>query len=310
LPAELEDRSVATSSPSPPTDEADDRPVASSRASIDPGSVVELDLLRRLAIDTAQHAGEVLGRAAMRLAAGDDLGVSTKSSVTDPVSEADRSAERLIASRLLEARPDDGLVGEEEQDPQESTSGLTWIVDPLDGTVNFLYGAPTWSVSIACVDDRGGLVGVVHDPTRGETFHAVRGGGAWLRGPDGDDRRLRCTAASDLGATLVATGFAYDPAVRAEQAQDLLMLLPRIRDVRRGGSAALDLCWCAAGRVDATLEFGLSPWDWAAGALMVLEAGGRVSHPRRTYVGREIAGVLAGGHAAHDHLAGWLETTR
>lgn len=277
---------------------------------LDPNSEVDLDRLRTLAIETAHEAGTLLGRAAARLAAGGALGVSSKSSATDPVSEADRAAERHIASRLLAARPDDGLLGEEGQDPREGTSGLTWVVDPLDGTVNFLYGNPIWSVSIACTDATGGLVGVVHDPNRGETFHAVRGGGAWLRTADGDDGGIRCTDRSDFGASLVATGFAYEPEIRAAQGEDVAALLPHVRDVRRAGSAALDLCWCAAGRVDAVFEFGLSPWDWAAGALVVEEGGGRVSHLRRIHAGRELPGVIAGGPAAHDHLTSWLETRR
>lgn len=263
--------------------------------------------LRRLAITVAIEAGAMLTNAAARLADGDDLDVRSKSSATDPVSEADRSAEQLIATRLSTARPDDGLVGEEGQGPRTGTSGLTWIVDPLDGTVNFLYGAPTWSVSIACTDASGGLVGVVHDPNRGETFHAVRGGGAWIRGEDGKDLALHCSEVAGLDATLVSTGFAYEPEVRAEQATDVARLLAEVRDIRRGGSAALDLCWTAAGRVDAFLEFALSPWDWAAGALLVEEAGGRVSHTRRRYAGQEHPGVIAGGPVAHDHLAHWLE---
>lgn len=267
-----------------------------------------LDQLRDLAVAVAVEAGTLLRRAAERLASGEDLQISSKSSATDPVSEADRSAERLIATRLLTARPDDGLVGEEGQDPRTGTSGLTWVVDPLDGTVNFLYGSPTWSVSIACVDASGALVGVVHDPSRGETFHAVRGGGAWLRAHG--ERQLRCTSVADLDATLVSTGFGYDRDVRAAQAVDAAALLADVRDIRRAGSAALDLCWTAAGRIDACLEFGLSVWDWAAGALMVTEAGGRVSHPQRRYAGQDLPGVIAGGPAAHDHLTRWLEARR
>jgi myo-inositol-1(or 4)-monophosphatase len=283
-------------------------PAAEDHPVIDPTHrPVDPTELRRLAVAVAVEAGELLMDAASRLAAGGALEVEAKSSATDPVSAADRSAEDLIATRLSAARPDDGLLGEEGQDPRTGTSGLTWVVDPLDGTVNFLYGAPTWSVSIACRDASGGLVGVVHDPNRGETFHAVRGGGAWLRDAAGNDRALRCSEVADLGATLVATGFAYEPPVRAEQAAETAELLAEVRDIRRGGSAALDLCWTAAGRVDAFFEFDLADWDWAAGVLLVQEAGGRVSHHRRHYAGREHPGVIAGGAVAHAQLERWLE---
>jgi myo-inositol-1(or 4)-monophosphatase len=292
-------------SDSVPAPEREDRSVTETSPSPSPADI-DVDRLRDLAIEVAQEAGTLLTHAATQLAAGEDLGISSKSSATDPVSEADRSAERLIATRLLTVRPDDGLLGEEGQDPRTGTSGLTWIVDPLDGTVNFLYGLPTWSVSIGCADASGPLVGVVYDPNRGETFHAVRGGGAWLRTGDGD-RPLRCSEVADLDSTLVSTGFGYERDVRAEQAVDIAALLADVRDIRRAGSAALDLCWTAAGRLDACVEFGLATWDWAAGALMVTEAGGRVSHPRRSYAGHDLPGVIAGGPAAHDHLVRWLE---
>jgi myo-inositol-1(or 4)-monophosphatase len=258
------------------------------------------EALRALGVEVAHEAGALLLDAAQRLAAGDDLDVGVKSSATDPVSAADRASERLIARRLLEARPDDGLVGEEGQAPRASRSGLTWVVDPLDGTVNFLYGIPTWAVSIACVDADGGLVAVVHDPNRDETFVAVRGGGAWL-----GDRRLGVTHVDDLAATLVATGFAYDPAVRVEQGRWAAALLPRVRDIRRSGSAALDLAWVGAGRIDAFLEVGLGVWDWAAGALIVTEAGGLVSHHVRPIGTRVLPEVLASGAGVRDQLAAW-----
>jgi myo-inositol-1(or 4)-monophosphatase len=256
-----------------------------------------------LAVSIAQEAGRTLASFASRRAGGEDIDVSNKSTATDPVSEADRAAERLIATRLETARPDDGLLAEEDQAPRRGTSGLRWVVDPLDGTVNFLYGNPNWCVSIACEDDEGALVGAVHDPTRGETFRAVRGGGAWL-----GERRLRVTEVDDLARTLVATGFAYDVAVRGDWAFDVADLLTHARDVRRGGSAALDLAWTAAGRMDAYLEFGLSPWDWAAGSLLVTEAGGTLTRPVHRLGGQDRSGVLAAGRTAHEALAGWLET--
>jgi myo-inositol-1(or 4)-monophosphatase len=259
------------------------------------------DLLLELASDVARAAGETLRSFAEQRAEGGDLDISSKTSATDPVSEADRAAERLIAARLEAARPDDGLLGEEGQAPRRGSTGLRWVVDPLDGTVNFLYGIPAWCVSIACEDDRGALVGVVHDPNRDETFRASRGGGAWC-----GEHRLAVTGVDDLARTLVATGFAYDPAMRGDWGTEVADLLTHVRDVRRGGSAALDLAWTAAGRFDAYLEFGLAPWDWAAGSLLVSEAGGALSRPHRHLGGQDHVGVLAGGQTAHDGLASWL----
>jgi myo-inositol-1(or 4)-monophosphatase len=265
-------------------------------------SGVDTAALEHLAIDVAREAGALLVGFATRREEGGDLAIDVKSSATDPVSEADRAAERLIAARLTAARPDDGLLGEEDQDPRQGSSGVRWVVDPLDGTVNFLYGRSAWCVSVACEDVDGPLVGVVHHPALDETFHAVRGGGAHL-----DGRALAVSEVDDLGRTLVATGFSYDADVRVDQGHDLADLVPRVRDVRRDGSAALDLAWCAAGRVDAYLEFGLAPWDWAAGALLVAEAGGRWSRHRRQLGGRWLTGLVAGGPAAHDGVAAWLE---
>ncbi|GGI04989.1 inositol monophosphatase family protein [Egicoccus halophilus] len=261
----------------------------------------DLSVLRDLAVDTARAAGDTLRRFADRHAAGDDLGFGTKSTITDPVSEADRAAERLIAERLTAARPDDGLLGEEGQAERRGTSGLRWVVDPLDGTVNFLYGLPAWCVSVACEDDAGSLVGVVHDPNRDETFVAVRGGGATCNG-----RPTEVGSAGTLERTLVATGYAYAVTTRRDWAADVADLLGHVRDVRRGGAAALDLAWTAAGRFDAYLEFGLSPWDWAAGRLLVTESGGTVTTPERVLGGERRTGVLAGGATACDALGAWL----
>lgn len=207
-----------------------------------------------------------------------------KSSETDLVSEADRAAERSIADALRRERPEDGVLGEEGA-AVRAESGRRWLVDPLDGTTNYLYGYPVWSVSVALEDEEGALVGVVHDPVRGETFRATRGGGAELNG--------EAIAARDhdrLETALVATGFGYAPELRGAQAEALARILPRVRDVRRGGSAALDLSWLASGRLDGYFERGLNPWDWAAGRLIVTEAGGAV----RELPG-EPAGLLAAG---------------
>ena len=260
------------------------------------------EALRELAIRVAEEAGGLLLGYAGRLA---ELTVDTKTSATDPVSEADREAELLIARQLTTARPDDGLLGEEDQASKPGTSGLRWVVDPLDGTVNFLYGLPAWCVSVAVEDEQGPLAGAVHHPTARETFHAARGAGAACGGRD-----LRASSAATLDRTLVATGFGYERAVRADQADDAAALLGEIRDLRRCGAAALDLAWTAAGRLDAYVEFGLQPWDWAAGRLLVTEAGGRVSEHERVLGGRAMTGVVAGGPDAHDHLVGWLERRR
>jgi fructose-1,6-bisphosphatase/inositol monophosphatase family enzyme len=197
--------------------------------------------------------------------------VSSKSSATDLVSDADREAERSIRELLASERPDDGLVAEEGS-RADAASGRRWVVDPLDGTINFLYGFPAWAVSVALEDADGAIVGVVHSPIHGETFRAVRGEGAFL-----GERRLQVRDPRPLGQALVATGFSYEPERRAAQADVIRELLPRVRDIRRAGAAALDLAWLAAGRVDAFFERGLHHWDWAAGRLLVEEAGGTVS---------------------------------
>lgn len=215
-----------------------------------------------LAVEVAEAAGSAL-RARV-----DDAGrVVTKSSATDPVSEADEASERLLVEWLRAARPDDAIVGEEGAD-QHGGSGLRWVLDPLDGTVNFLYGRRGWAVSVACADDDGARVGAVCDPLHGETFAAVRGRGAFC-GP----RRLAVTDPVALEQALIGTGFAYDPACRREQGALAARVVARARDVRREGSAALDLCAVAAGRLDGYYEDYIAEWDWAAGALIAAEAG-------------------------------------
>ncbi|CAL9561890.1 inositol monophosphatase family protein [Streptomyces sp. enrichment culture] len=229
----------------------------------DPSDDPLRDELLAVALEAARRAGALLrdGRPA-------DLGVAaTKSSPIDVVTEMDIAAEKLITDHLAKHRPHDGLLGEEGADA-EGTSGIRWVVDPLDGTVNYLYGLPTWAVSIAAERDGEALVGVVEIPTRGETFHAVRGRGAWL-----GERRLRVRPAPPLDQALVATGFNYVTTVRAHQADVAHRLLPLVRDIRRSGSAAVDLADVAAGRLDGYYERGLRPWDRAAGALIAREAG-------------------------------------
>jgi myo-inositol-1(or 4)-monophosphatase len=204
----------------------------------------------------------------------------SKSTPTDPVSEADLAAEAAIRAVLHEHRPGDSILGEEGGATDgsgrgEATDGsgggpapLRWVVDPLDGTVNFLFGIPQFAVSIACEDADGALVGVVLDPVRGECFSAVRGGPALVGGSP-----VTASTQSTLAGALVATGFGYDPDVRARQAAVLASVLPLARDIRRAGAAALDLAWCACGRLDAYYERGVKHWDVAAGSLIAQRAG-------------------------------------
>ncbi|MFJ8669507.1 inositol monophosphatase family protein [Streptomyces sp. NPDC093600] len=218
-----------------------------------------------LALEAARRAGALL-----RDGRPDDLAVArTKSSPIDVVTEMDIAAEKLITGFLGEHRPDDGFLGEEGA-ASPGSSGVRWVIDPLDGTVNYLYGLPTWAVSIAAERDGETVVGVVEAPMRRETYRAVLGGGAYV-----GDRRLVCRPAAPLEQSLISTGFAYVQTVRAHQADVAQRLIPRVRDIRRGGSAAIDLCDVAAGRLDAYYERGLNPWDLAAGDLIAREAGAR-----------------------------------
>lgn len=198
-------------------------------------------------------------------------GVVAKSTSTDLVSDADHEADETILGMIRAERPDDGILSEESGDAETGSTGICWLVDPLDGTTNYLWGYPQWAVSIACQDDHGGLMGVVHDPLRGETFSAVRGGPATLNGLD-----LVLTPSGDLGQALVGSGFGYDAIRRRRQGLRLAGVIPHVRDMRRGGSAALDMAWVACGRLDAYYEFGVNAWDVAAGAVIVVAAGGTV----------------------------------
>ncbi len=194
-------------------------------------------------------------------------GVWTKSGPTDPVSEADVAAERAIRDVLASRRPGDAILGEE--GGASGDGALCWVIDPLDGTVNFLFGVPQFAVSVACQDGHGSLVGVVLDPpVHDECFTATRSGAARLNGAT-----IVASGRDDLATALVATGFGYDSRVRGGQASVLARLLPRVRDIRRAGAAALDLAWCACGRYDAYYERGVKPWDHAAGELLAERAG-------------------------------------
>lgn len=190
-----------------------------------------------------------------------------KSSATDLATEADRASERLIVDGIKKARPDDAVLGEEGSD-HAGTSGLTWIVDPLDGTTNFVYGFGSWSVSIGVADAAGTLAGAVYDPLRDEMFAAARGEGASLNG-----RPLGELIATPLAESLIGTGFSYSAEDRRGQARLIPVVLPRVRDIRRAGAASLDLCYVGAGRLNGYYEAGLHPWDRAAGLLVATEAG-------------------------------------
>jgi myo-inositol-1(or 4)-monophosphatase len=230
------------------------------------------DELLEVAVAAARMAGGLLLE---RARAGRELEVSSKSTPTDLVSEADLAAERAIEGLLAEHRPDDGFVGEEGGSAQ-GTSGLDWVVDPLDGTVNFLFGIPQWCVSVAVRDGHGTLAGAVYDPNRDELFTATRDGAARLSGLAGAVELKgagRREPATELASAMVATGFAYDARVRAAQANVLARAVGEVRDIRRFGSAALDLAWTAAGRFDAYFERTVKPWDIAAGVLICERAG-------------------------------------
>jgi myo-inositol-1(or 4)-monophosphatase len=257
--------------------------------------VSEADALLEVAVEAARMAGALL---AERVRRGVEREVVSKSTPTDLVSEADLAAERAIRELLAERRPDDGFLGEEGEQ-EGGSSGLCWVVDPLDGTVNFLFGIPQWCVSVAVHDDAGGLAGAIYDPNRNELFTATRAGRPRLIGPAGalelsgratPTTASRTDAAADVAAdaserggqggegdelatAMVATGLAYDAGVRAAQAQVLAGLIPQVRDIRRLGSAALDLAWTAAGRYDAYFERSVKPWDVAAGRLICERAG-------------------------------------
>ena len=242
----------------------------------------DAEALLRIAVAAATEAGGLL--ASWR---GDERPeiVQTKSSPTDVVTEMDRRSEALITSRIRTHRPGDTVLGEEGGQTAGGPAGdgddggrpgkVRWIVDPLDGTVNYLYGLRDWAVSIAAEVDGSVVAGVVEVPRHGETFTAVTGQGAWLHRGDAK-LELRCSSGVPLDRALVGTGFGYDPGRRLVQGEVVAALLPCIRDIRRGGSASVDLCSVAAGRLDAFYERGLNYWDFAAGGLIAREAGALV----------------------------------
>lgn len=229
-------------------------------------TVAAPDTLRDLALDIARVVAPEIGRQAGQV----DVSV-TKSTSTDLVTEVDCWSEAQIVNRILDARPDDSILGEEGTSVT-GTSGVRWVVDPIDGTTDFVYGHPGFSVSIGVEVDGNLVAGVIVDPLLGDEFCAAVGHGTTRNG-----KPVRVSNVDELPRTLMATGFSYDPERRRRQAQVLVEVLPRVRDIRRMGGAALDLASVSCGRVDAYFERGLNPWDCAAGAVLVTEAGGRVT---------------------------------
>ncbi len=208
---------------------------------------------------------------------------TAKSTPTDMVTEVDAAAEKLIVGLLRRRRPDDGVLGEEGAATQGST-GVTWVIDPIDGTTNYLYRGAAFCVSVAAVDAAGSVVGAIYDPQRDELFTGIRGVGATRNG-----QPIRVAQVTDLGQALVATGFAYDADRRRRQAEVLVQVIDKVRDIRRSGSAAIDWCSLACGRVDAIYERGQQPWDHAAGALIAKEAGAVVGDLRGGVPSAEMA---------------------
>jgi myo-inositol-1(or 4)-monophosphatase len=223
---------------------------------------------------------------------------ATKSTATDIVTEMDRRSEQLVVERILADRPDDGFLGEEGAS-REGTSGVTWVIDPIDGTVNYLYEIPSYAVSVAARVGGEVVAGAVVNPASGETWTATRGGGAFL-----DGRPVRVNASPGLAMALVATGFGYAAERRARQAEILRVVLPQVRDVRRAGAASLDLCALACGRIDAYYEQGLKPWDLAAGGLVAAEAGALVGGLRGRPAGEAL--VVAAPPGLFEELADLL----
>jgi len=244
-----------------------------------------------LAVRMAQRAGDFLRQRP------DDLRVSTKSTATDVVTQMDQESEQLITRQLESERPLDGLLGEEGAQ-RASESGRTWIIDPLDGTVNYLYGLPHWAVSIALVDGGAGLVGVVYAPELDTMWIASRGLGSF-RVQANVVAKNQVSAESDIARALTGTGFGYSAQRRTSQARVLTGLLPAVRDIRRLGSCAIDMCAVAQGQLDAYYERGTHSWDHAAGALIVREAGGHVSGLRDQPEGEDMV-VATNGHLAKE----------
>lgn len=219
-----------------------------------------------------------------------------KSGVFDFATQMDHESEKLIVSEILAARPDDGLIGEEGAN-RESKSGVTWVIDPIDGTVNYLYDIPGWCISIAAKDKDGGLAGVVYSPATQSLWKAHRGGGAFLNG-----NPIKCNDPVALNRALVGSGFAYDLEKRKIQAALIARLLPEIRDLRRLGACAVDICHVASGSLDAYFEAGVNEWDYAAAGLIATEAGAMISIDTGIWNGEKNM-VIVAGPALHPALS-------
>lgn len=247
------------------------------------------DELLAVAVSVAREAAD-LARTSRETALQD---VQTKSSKTDVVTAADLAVERLVRATLADRRPTEPVFGEETGGEAAAPGQLTWVVDPIDGTVNYLYGFPWYAVSLAAQVDGVSVAAAVVEPASGRCWTAIRGKGAWL-----DDRPLRVSDATSLDVSLVATGFGYKADRRERQAAGVARLLPKVRDIRRAGAASLDLCAVAAGWVDGYFEHGLSRWDWAGGALVAAEAGAVVHLPDTLdELGRDLTFCAAPGIA-------------
>lgn len=263
---------------------------------------VDLVELRDLASSVVLEAVDLIGSMRSRFERAEGLGAhsTTKSSEVDPVTEVDTASERFIVDALLRARPGDGVLGEEGASI-EGSSGVTWIVDPIDGTVNFLYGLEEYAVSVGAVVDGQLAVGVVANAARATLYRAARGHGAQLIRDRHVIRELHCREEKDPALALVATGFSYSAQRRALQAQVLTRVIPQVRDIRRMGAAALDLCRVAEGTVDAYYEHGINAWDYAAGAVIAREAGAIVHEPGIATAGKEgMVTWAASGELAHN----------
>ena len=241
-----------------------------------------LEIAERIAL----QAGELLKNRPSKFE------LDEKSGVLDFATQMDHESEKLIVGEILKARPNDGLLGEEGAN-KESKSGITWVIDPIDGTVNYLYDLPGWCISIAAKDENGGLIGVVYSPSTNSLWKAKRGGGAFL-----NNSPIRCNEPVQLNRALVGSGFAYDIERRKVQAEFMARFLPEIRDLRRLGACAVDICHVASGSLDAFFEAGVNEWDYAAAGLIAAEAGAKVTIKSGIWNGQKHQ-VLAAGPSLH-----------
>ncbi|MET7769821.1 inositol monophosphatase family protein [Nocardia sp. NPDC005366] len=286
--------------------------IAAASIDLPPEEVAEL---RRIAVDLAESAAahvrarrpEVFG-AGPSMGARSDDSVRTKAHPTDPVTVVDTEAEELIRARLADQRPGDPILGEEGGGSLVGTDdAVHWVLDPIDGTVNFLYGIPGYAVSVAAMRGGRSIAGAVVDVERAVTYSAGFGLGAISVDADGVVEHLRCASVDSVSMSLVATGFAYGQYRRTRQAALIAEVLPQVRDIRRFGAAALDLCHVAAGRVDAYFEHGLNAWDWGAGALIAAEAGAMLSLPPADAPGTDGDLVVAAAPGIAGELGALLE---